>query len=140
MATSGSATSVKALSLPMPRRVSRIADWSPCWANSSEGTKAASCVTSRILFSFSVAWLKAEMAIGVVCRLVARLVAVTTTSCSVLAAAGSVVLSAELAGGTAVWPSAMPPAGLLGVVAVGAVWACAAVQASARATADAPAR
>ena len=79
IATSGSAYSVLALSLPMPRMVRVTTPWSPCEVASKPGTSLVmSCtVITRSLSSESA--LIALIATGVFCSGVSRLVAVTWT-------------------------------------------------------------
>src|SRR5450830_1546986 len=80
VATSGSAYSVLALSLPTPRKVMVMTPWSPwpvAWKPGTRLTTSAMVCT----WASSSAWaFRAVIATGVRCREVVRLVAVTNTS------------------------------------------------------------
>ena len=101
-ATSGSAYSVLALSLPMPRRVIVMTPWSPSVVAWKLGAR---CTMSAIVCTCAFSNCSAPSAVtasGVVCSVVARLVAVTVTCCSTLVSAASAALAAA-ADGVAVW-------------------------------------
>ncbi len=93
-ATSGSAYSVLALSLPMPRIVIVMTPWSPSVVAWKLGTR---CTTSLIVCTCCLSSSAAPIGVtasGVLCSVVVRLVAVTVTSC---------VESAALAAAAADW-------------------------------------
>jgi mannose/fructose/N-acetylgalactosamine-specific phosphotransferase system component IID len=106
-ATSGSAYSVFALSLPMPRRVIVMTPWSPsvvAWKLGTRWTTSAIVCTCALSSSAALIGVTAS---GVLCSVVVRLVAVTVTSCN---AVSDTAALAAVAGGRAVcaWAAAVP--------------------------------
>ena len=103
-ATSGSAYSVLALSLPMPRRVIVMTPWSPSVVAWKLGTRwTMSAIVCTWAFSMSLAP-SAVTASGVDCSEVERLVAVTVTSCR----ATSDALAAAAGAAVCAWAAAVP--------------------------------
>ncbi len=106
-ATSGSAYSVLALSLPMPRSVIVMTPWSPSVVAWKLGTRwTMSAIVCTCALSISPA-LMAVTASGVLCSDVERLVAVTVTSCNVVSDTAALAAAADGAAVCA-WAAAVP--------------------------------
>ncbi len=107
-ATSGSAYSVLALSLPMPRSVIVMTPWSPSVVAWKLGTRwTMSAIVCTCALSSSPA-LIAVTASGVLCSDVERLVAVTVTSCRAMSEAPGALAAVAAGWAVCAWAVAAP--------------------------------